>query len=147
MSTYDFGLEPEHIANPGRVDIKTLQAEGKGPAPCARFCEATAFRIEIAGWKQDQAENLANQCKMVDQITALTAERDALKDDAERYRWMTTQIVSGYLDVLEKALGNLDPEAESVTHEQSFMANTLEHFCHSVKVQSGDEVEVFTGLD
>ena len=58
-------------------DIKTLQAEGKGPAPCARFCEATAFKIEIAGWKRDQAENLANQCKLVDQVNALTAERDA----------------------------------------------------------------------
>ena len=59
-------------------DIKALQVEGKGPAPCARFCEATAFRIEIAGWKRDQAENLANQCGLVDQITALTAERDEL---------------------------------------------------------------------
>ena len=80
MSTYDFepdpddfGPEPAHIAG-----IKTLQAKGKGPAPCARFCEATAFKIEIAGWKRDQAENLANQCKLVDQIAALTAERDAL---------------------------------------------------------------------
>ena len=63
-------------------DIKTLQAEGKSPAPCARFCEATAFGIEIAGWKRDQAENLKNQCKLVDQISELTAERDALKDAA-----------------------------------------------------------------
>ena len=66
-------------------DIKALQAEGKGPAPCARFCEATAFRIEIAGWKRDQAENLANQCGLVDQITALTAERDALKTSNDSY--------------------------------------------------------------
>ena len=86
MSTYDsepnpddYGPEPEHVANPSRVGIKTLQAKGKGPAPCARFCEATAFKIEIAGWKRDQAENLANQCKLVDQIAALTAERDAWK--------------------------------------------------------------------
>ena len=64
-------------------DIKALQAEGKGPAPCARFCEATAFRIEIAGWKRDQAENLANQCGLVDQITALTAERDEWKARCE----------------------------------------------------------------
>ena len=26
----------------------------------------------------------------------------------------------------------------TLTHEQSFMANTLEHFCHSVKVQDPD---------
>lgn len=55
---------------------------------------------------------------LADQVESLTAERDALKADAERYRWMTTQIVSGDLDVLEKALGELDPEAESVTQEQ-----------------------------
>ena len=31
-------------------------------------------------------------------------------------------------------------EGESVvlTHEQTFMANTLEHYCHSVKVQDSD---------
>jgi hypothetical protein len=27
----------------------TLQAEGKHPAPCARFCESTAFQIKIRG--------------------------------------------------------------------------------------------------
>ena len=26
----------------------------------------------------------------------------------------------------------------TLTHEQSFMANTLEHYCHSVKVQDSD---------
>ena len=26
----------------------------------------------------------------------------------------------------------------TLTHEQSFMANTLEHYCHSVKVQDPD---------
>jgi len=34
------------------------------------------------------------------------------------------------------------PECESdqvtLTHEQTFMANTLEHYCHSVKVQDPD---------
>ena len=30
-----------------KPDIKDLQANGKGPAPCARFCEANAFEIEI----------------------------------------------------------------------------------------------------
>ena len=34
------------------------------------------------------------------------------------------------------------PDCEStevtLTHEQSFMANTLEHYCHSVKVQDSD---------
>lgn len=28
---------------------QSLQAEGKHPAPCARFCEANAFKIEIRG--------------------------------------------------------------------------------------------------
>lgn len=34
------------------------------------------------------------------------------------------------------------PECKSdrvtLTHEQTFMANTLEHYCHSVKVQDPD---------
>ena len=34
----------EALAQPERHE---LQAEGKHPAPCARFCEANAFQIEI----------------------------------------------------------------------------------------------------
>ena len=33
------------------TDRRTLQAEGKHPAPCARHCEAKAFEIEIRGLK------------------------------------------------------------------------------------------------
>jgi len=31
----------------------TSQAEGKHPAPCARFCEANAFGTEIRGWRAE----------------------------------------------------------------------------------------------
>ena len=37
----------EADAQQAKHDIKDLQANGKGPAPCARFCEANAFQIEI----------------------------------------------------------------------------------------------------
>ena len=37
----------EADAQQSKPDIKDLQANGKGPAPCARFCEANSFEIEI----------------------------------------------------------------------------------------------------
>lgn len=38
------GLDRAPVAQPDR---HVLQAEGKHPAPCARYCEAKAFEIEI----------------------------------------------------------------------------------------------------
>ena len=39
--------QQDHIADVNKmVDRHTLQAQGKHPAPCARFCEANAFRAE-----------------------------------------------------------------------------------------------------
>lgn len=31
-----------------------------------------------------------------------------------------------------------DSEKVTLTYEQKFMANTMEHYCHSVKVQDSD---------
>ena len=39
--------------------------------------------LEITGWKADQAENLENQCALVAQLLAMTAERD---DHAQQLR-------------------------------------------------------------
>lgn len=39
--------QQDHFADVNKmVDRHTLQAQGKHPAPCARFCEANAFRAE-----------------------------------------------------------------------------------------------------
>lgn len=38
-----------------------LQKDGKHPAPCARFCEATAFNIEIRGLRKRLAEQPAQR--------------------------------------------------------------------------------------
>ena len=46
-----------------RPDRAELQAEGKHPAPCAKFCEATAFGIEIRALK---AENKQLRAALVD---------------------------------------------------------------------------------
>jgi len=46
------------------ADRRTLQAEGKHPAPCARECEANAFKIEIRQLKaqiKSQQENQKGQ--------------------------------------------------------------------------------------
>ncbi|PUA95468.1 hypothetical protein C8C99_0268 [Acidovorax sp. 107] len=56
-----------------------LQAKGKHPAPCARFCEAQAFGIEIRNLKSQLAARAAPQ----------PATADAL--DAARYRWLREQ--------------------------------------------------------
>lgn len=51
----------------------TAQAEGKHPAPCARFCEANAFEIELR----------------------------RLRADAKRYRWLRNYRPGLILDMLE----------------------------------------------
>ena len=48
----------------------------------------------------------------------LKKEHDALTADAERYRWMTKHIVSGDMDLLERAFAKLDVYAESVTQAE-----------------------------
>lgn len=39
--------------------------------------------LQAAGWNRDQAVNLANQCRLVDQIEEMTAERDAYAKAAD----------------------------------------------------------------
>ena len=58
------------------TDRRTLQAEGKHPAPCARHCEAKAFEIEIRGLK--------------------SALRAALEQQAEPVAWRTFDGEGGY---------------------------------------------------
>lgn len=41
-------------------DRRELQSKGEHPAPCARFCEATAFKIEIRNLKK-KLEQLTKQ--------------------------------------------------------------------------------------
>ena len=59
------------------ADRHAPQAEGNHPAPCARHCEANAFRIEIRNLKS--------------QVVRLEAQRDELLQDAKRYRWLREQ--------------------------------------------------------
>lgn len=56
-----------------RPDRAELQAEGKHPAPCAKFCEATAFGIEI---RRNDAE-ITRLSALCDQMgAALESSRD-----------------------------------------------------------------------
>jgi hypothetical protein len=43
------------------ADRDVLQSKGKHPAPCARFCEANAFNIEIRRLESELAEARKNQ--------------------------------------------------------------------------------------
>jgi hypothetical protein len=45
----------------GAAQLISLQAEGKHPAPCARHCEATSFRIEIRRLNEQLAEALKRE--------------------------------------------------------------------------------------
>jgi len=67
----------EANAQQATPDIKALQSNGKGPAPCARFCEANAFQIEIrrltAEINAQQAKRVPMTEKQIDKIYADTA--------------------------------------------------------------------------
>ena len=55
----------EALAQPDRHE---LQAKGEHPAPCARFCEANSFQIEIRSLKKqlEQAQN--GWCKALEKL-------------------------------------------------------------------------------
>ena len=50
--------ESSGVAQPDRHE---LQKDGKHPAPCARFCEAVAFNIEIRGLRKRLTEQPAQR--------------------------------------------------------------------------------------
>lgn len=99
-----------------------------------RMVEHAIFEIEALTEDRDEyqieADKMAAAHKVErDELTAkvaafeyrvdeLTHSRDELKPDAERYRWMSAQIVSGDFDLLEKAFGTVDPQAETVTQAE-----------------------------
>jgi len=79
--------EQESVAAP---DIKAMQANGKGPAPCARFCEANAFQNAIRQAEQGsqvlQAKCdafFANTLLALKEIDDLTKERDEYRTAAD----------------------------------------------------------------
>lgn len=47
---------PSHHCAPVPEDRRILQADGKHPAPCARFCESNAYEIEIRMLQRQVAE-------------------------------------------------------------------------------------------
>ena len=55
--------ESSGVAQPDRHE---LQKDGKHPAPCARFCEAAAFNIEIRGLRKRLTEQPAQPQEPVD---------------------------------------------------------------------------------
>lgn len=62
-----------------------LQAEGKHPAPCARFCEAKAFEVEARGMKRQIAE----QAALIRKQGRGLGEQDALLQQAlEALEWV-----------------------------------------------------------
>ena len=73
---------------------------------------AKAADTQAAAHKVERDELTAKIAALEYRVDELTHSRDELKPDAERYRWMSAQIVSGDFDLLEKAFGTLDPQAE-----------------------------------
>ncbi len=71
-------------AQAGQVltDRHTLQAQGKHPAPCARFCEANAFRIK----ERQQARLIA---ELEAQVTALTLETERTARNRDMWKGQT----------------------------------------------------------
>ena len=66
--------------NPDRAE---LQAEGKHPAPCAKFCEATAFGIDIRTLKADRDKYKA----LCDQLGAAFESGSFIKTQMALAAW------------------------------------------------------------
>lgn len=79
------------------AEIERLQEANKRPAPCEKFCEAQAFRIEI---RNLQAENAMLQ--------KVIAEANA----QEPFRWFLADKVNQSEDMLSEVTGNIDPVRE-----------------------------------
>jgi hypothetical protein len=70
-----------------RSERHALQAEGKHPAPCARFCEATAFRIEIRGLEAENARMRSElERPMSSEATVLVHDNARLRAELEALR-------------------------------------------------------------
>lgn len=89
---------PSHYAE--QPDRRVLQAKGKHPAPCARFCESNAYEIELRRLKARNAllESEAEQLRM--SVHNARIELAETKKDANRYRFL-----SGY--PRKEQIGNL----------------------------------------
>jgi len=56
-------LANKALAQPAQEpDRQALQANGTHPAPCARHCEAQAFKVEIRNLKSQLAQPAQNFC-------------------------------------------------------------------------------------
>ena len=66
-----------------RPDRAELQAEGKHPAPCAKFCEATAFGIDIRTLKADRDKYKA----LCDQLGAAFESGSFIKTQMALAAW------------------------------------------------------------
>ena len=61
----------EALAQPAqKPDRQELQANGTHPAPCARHCEAQAFKVEIRNLKAQLAQPAQNFCPRCGKRTA-----------------------------------------------------------------------------
>lgn len=63
------------------ADRRILQADGKHPAPCAKFCEATAFKGEIQRLKRESKDAPAERRPLTDeQIRQWWSGENGLED-------------------------------------------------------------------
>lgn len=73
---------PSHHCAPAPDDRRILQAEGKHPAPCARFCESNAYEIEIRRMKRqvaDYSEINRQRKEAVEHAAILESEAEQLR--------------------------------------------------------------------
>lgn len=81
------GHVPNYISAPRTTDLVMNEAadaiERLELEAVAATLRIENDALEITGWKADQAENLENQCALVAQLLAMTAERD---DHAQQLR-------------------------------------------------------------
>lgn len=74
---------------------RTLQAAGEHPTPCARTCEANAFRIEIRGLKAERIDWMMARVRADEMLIDVRAERDVL---AAKLKVLQEQVPVGIVD-------------------------------------------------
>jgi len=117
------GLERQ-LAQPCRHD---LQAEGKHPTPCARFCEATAFRITIRGLERQLEQARSQMESQKNEWLSWESKRKHLERDATRWKTIAhmeskvvdTDIIADYIARPDRLdfIASVQPESAAIHAE------------------------------
>lgn len=101
LKTYDI-TQPQPKAEQERHE---LQKDGKHPAPCARFCEANAFNIEIRGLKRRIEQLTAEQEQKREPLTDEQLDELIRNAEIDEMGYMNVHDVEEFARAIEASHG------------------------------------------